>query len=79
VGMAMLPIFMIGVSIGMLISYVFNKYKFNIPSEAKLRLLEHIISDLKTDIALLETTNEDLRSQLAAKKRGRPPKTKVEK
>lgn len=76
--MVMLPAFIIGVLVGMLIFSLFTKHRFDIPSEARLRLLENIISDLKSDISLLETTNEDLRSQLAAKKRGRPPKTKIE-
>ena len=42
--MAMFPIFMIGLVVGIAVSYAFYKYKQDIPSEVKIHVQENIIN-----------------------------------
>ncbi len=58
--MAMFPIFMIGLVVGMAVSYAFYKYKQDIPSETKIHVQENIINQQKDDIHILEQLNDKL-------------------
>lgn len=58
--MAMLPIFMIGVVIGIALSYAFYKFKEDVPSEVKMRAQDLEIERQKRDNKLLETLNKKL-------------------
>lgn len=58
--MAMLPIFMIGVVIGIALSYAFYKFKEDVPSEVKMRAQDLEIERQKRDNELLETLNKKL-------------------
>ena len=42
--MAMFPIFMIGLTVGGVLGYVFSAYKKEKPSETRLRILETAVS-----------------------------------
>ena len=66
--MAMLPIFVIGVIIGSMLTFAYIKYKKDTPSQIKIDALHDIIDGLKEDIAVLEDTNNDLRKQLKESK-----------
>lgn len=52
--MGMLPVFIIGIVMGCIFSYVYSLYKKDTPSEVKLKLLEAEIISLKNDNAMLE-------------------------
>ncbi len=58
--MAMFPIFMIGLVVGIAVSYAFYKYKQDIPSETKIHVQENIINQQKNDINILEHLNNKL-------------------
>lgn len=58
--MAMFPIFMIGLVVGIAVSYAFYKYKQDIPSETKIHVQENIINQQKNDINTLEQLNNKL-------------------
>lgn len=58
--MAMFPIFMIGVIIGIALSYAFYKVKEDVPSEIKMRAQDLEIERQKKDNKLLIDLNEKL-------------------
>ena len=62
--MAMFPIFMIGVIIGIALSYAFYKYKEDVPSEIKIRTQENIIKRQNNDNKLLEDLNGRLYNKI---------------
>ena len=47
--MAMFPIFMIGLTVGGVLGYVFSAYKKEKPSETRLRILETELAQEKKD------------------------------
>lgn len=51
--MAMFPVFMIGVIIGIALSYAFYKYKEDVPSEVKIQLQEKQIKSQESDNKML--------------------------
>lgn len=58
--MAMFPIFMIGLVVGIAVSYAFYKFKQDVPSEVKIRTQENIIKQQDNDIKLVEKVNSKL-------------------
>ena len=58
--MAMFPIFMIGLIVGIALSYAFYKFKEDVPSEVKMRAQDLEIERQKRDNELLETLNKKL-------------------
>lgn len=58
--MAMFPIFMIGLIVGIAVSYAFYKFKEDVPSEVKMRAQDLEIERQKRDNELLETLNKKL-------------------
>jgi MFS superfamily sulfate permease-like transporter len=56
----MLPIFMIGVVVGIALAYAWFMYKKGTPSDIKLETLEWELSRQKSDNELLTTLNEKL-------------------
>lgn len=52
--MAMFPIFMIGLVVGIVVTNIYHMYKKEVPSETKLKLLEAEIIALKGDKEMLE-------------------------
>ena len=56
----MLPIFMIGLIIGMGLSYAFYKFKQDVPSEIKMRAQDLEIERQKKDNKLLTDINKRL-------------------
>ena len=51
--MAMFPIFMIGVIIGIALSYAFYKYKEDVPSQVKNQMQERQIKSQESDNKML--------------------------
>ena len=51
--MTMFPIFMIGVIIGIALSYAFYKYKEEIPSQVKIQIQERQIKSQESDNKML--------------------------
>ena len=51
--MAMFPIFMIGVIIGIALSYAFYKYKEDVPSQVKIKMQERQIKSQESDNKML--------------------------
>lgn len=51
--MAMFPIFMIGVIVGIALSYAFYKYKEDVPSEVKIQMQERQIRQQDSDNKML--------------------------
>lgn len=51
--MAMFPIFMIGVVVGIALSYAFYKYKEDAPSELKIEMQERQIKSQESDNKML--------------------------
>ena len=51
--MAMFPIFMIGVIVGIALSYAFYKYKEDVPSQVKIRMQERQIKSQESDNKML--------------------------
>ena len=51
--MAMFPIFMIGVIVGVALSYAFYKYKEDVPSQVKLKMQERQIKSQESDNKML--------------------------
>lgn len=66
--MAMFPVFIVGLLVGILFSYVYLRYIKVIPSKTKFDIQEKTIVSLKEDIEALQLVNEDLRKQLEEKK-----------
>lgn len=58
--MAMFPIFMIGLIVGIAISYAFYKFKQDVPSEVRIRAQELEIERQKKDNSMLENINKRL-------------------
>ncbi len=58
--MNMFPIFMIGLVVGIAVSYAFYKFKQDVPSEVKIRTQENIIKQQNNDIKLVEELNNKL-------------------
>lgn len=52
--MAMLPIFIMGFIIGLVLGYLYANFKKETPSETRLKMLEAEIITLKNDKELLE-------------------------
>ena len=73
--MAMFPVFILGLVVGVLFAGAYFAHKKETPSEVQLKLQEAKIIALQADIQALEETNEELRSKLAIK---RTRKKKVE-
>jgi prefoldin subunit 5 len=83
--MAMFPVFLIGLVVGMGLGYAIFMYVKNAPSSVKIDILTETVANLKEDIKLLETTNEELRDKLATanlklskSKRSTTPRKKAE-
>lgn len=51
--MAMFPVFMIGVVIGIALSYAFYKYKEDVPSQVKIQMQERQIKSQENDNKML--------------------------
>ena len=51
--MAMFPIFLIGVIIGIALSYAFYKYKEDVPSQVKIKMQERQIKSQESDNKML--------------------------
>lgn len=51
--MAMFPVFMIGVIIGIALSYAFYKYKEDVPSQVKIQMQERQIKSRESDNKML--------------------------
>lgn len=51
--MTMFPIFMIGVIVGIALSYAFYKYKEDVPSEVKIQIQERQIKQQDSDNKML--------------------------
>ena len=62
--MAMFPIFMIGLVVGIAVSYAFYKYKQDIPSKTKIHVQENIKKKKKNDINILEQLNNKLYNKI---------------
>ena len=62
--MAMLPIFMIGMVVGIILSYAFYKYKEDTPSNAKIEWQEREIEQLEKDNDMLMNLNEKLYNEI---------------
>lgn len=58
--MAMFPIFMIGVIVGVALSYAFYKFKEDVPSTIKIEMQERQIKQQDNDNKLLEELNKKL-------------------
>lgn len=58
--MAMLPIFMIGLIVGIALSYVWYKYKEDVPSKVKVELQEKEIKRQKSDNEMLHNLIDKL-------------------
>ena len=67
--MAMFPIFIIGLVVGIAVSYAFYKYKQDIPSDIKIRTQENIIKQQQNDLNMLENLNNKLYSEIAELKK----------
>lgn len=63
--MSMLPIFALGLIVGIIVSNVWRIYEENTPSEVKLRLQEAELIRYKSDIEALEKTNSKLYEEIA--------------
>lgn len=51
--MTMFPVFMIGVIIGIALSYAFYKYKEDVPSQVKIQMQERQIKSQENDNKML--------------------------
>jgi hypothetical protein len=60
----MLPIFMIGLIVGIALSYAFYKFKEDTPSEIKMRAQDLEIERQKKDNKLLTDINERLYNKI---------------
>lgn len=63
--MAMFPIFMIGLIVGIAISYAWFMYRKETPSQIKIETQEFTIKSQKNDIELLTQLNEKLYEKIA--------------
>jgi len=62
--MNMLPIFIIGLLVGIASSYAWYMYKKDAPSDVKIKIQEAEIVRYKNDIAQLEKLNEKLYGEI---------------
>lgn len=67
--MPLLPIFMLGIIIGVLLSYSYHMYENNTPSKTKLEIQEYTINSQKNDIEMLTRLNEKLYQEINDLKR----------
>lgn len=58
--MSMFPVFIMGLIVGLIVSYVYYTYKKDIPSDVKIRAQEHIIKQQNDDNTILENLNKKL-------------------
>lgn len=58
--MAMFPVFMIGVIVGIALSYAFYKYKEDVPSQVKIQMQEREIKSQKSDNDMLNNLVDKL-------------------
>lgn len=63
--MAMFPIFMIGVIVGIALSYAFYKYKEDVPSELKIEMQERQIKQQDSDNKMLNDLVDRLYKKIA--------------
>ena len=63
--MAMFPVFMIGVIIGIALSYAFYKYKEDVPSELKIEMQERQIKQQDGDNKMLNDLVDRLYKKIA--------------
>lgn len=63
--MGMLPVFMIGLIVGIALSYAFYMYKKDVPSDVKIHLQQAEIIKQKNDIEMLEKLNKNLYEEIA--------------
>lgn len=63
--MAMFPIFMIGVVVGIALSYAFYKYKEDVPSELKIEMQERQIKQQDGDNKMLNDLVDRLYKKIA--------------
>lgn len=63
--MAMFPIFMIGVVVGIALSYAFYKYKEDVPSELKIEMQERQIKQQDSDNKMLNDLVDRLYKKIA--------------
>ena len=63
--MNMLPIFMIGVIVGIALTYAWVMYKMETPSQVKIETQEFTIRSQKNDIEMLTKLNEKLYKEIA--------------
>ena len=62
--MAMLPVFMIGLVAGILLSIIYNIYRSETPSETKIRIQEAEIIRRKSDNDMLEKLVDKLYAKI---------------
>lgn len=67
--MAMLPIFMIGFIMGILLSTAYFEFKKDVPSDVKVHIQEAEILKQKNDIEMLEKLNQKLYDEIAELKK----------
>ena len=58
--MTMFPVFMIGVIIGIALSYAFYKYKEDVPSQVKIQMQERQIKSQESDNKMLNDSVDRL-------------------
>ena len=63
--MPMLPIFMIGLIVGIALSYAWYMYKKDTPSDVKIKIQEAEIIRYKSDAEQLEKLTEKLYEEIA--------------
>lgn len=63
--MAMFPVFMIGVIIGIALSYAFYKYKEDVPSQVKIQMQERQIKQQDGDNKMLNDLVDRLYKKIA--------------
>lgn len=62
--MAMLPIFLIGLVVGIALSYAWYKYKEDVPSKVKVELQEKEIKRQKSDNEMLHNLIDKLYAKI---------------
>lgn len=62
--MTMFPIFMIGLVVGIIVSYAFYKLKQDVPSETKFHTQEVVIKQLEKDNNMLNDLVDKLYSKI---------------
>ena len=63
--MSMLPIFMIGLIVGIALSYAWYMYKKDTPSDVKIKIQDAEIIRYKSDVEQLEKLTEKLYKEIA--------------